>query len=301
LENSLRQCELQGVEASAEIQTAARKVADENKKLRAMLVHNGIDNDSIEFFLTSSTNPIGTDYSPYGFVTSSSVQILEDSLNMRRKCCTDRPGAADGTTMAKDNAGYSGLNSTESPWNTKTPTEPSRFIVSQSGTPMSSSGSFEALAQTTISEPVSVTSNGTHRLSQNQPRSGPYVQSSLRDLVPKVISVPSDLQAAADNFQHSLLTPTQSTIQPGFRSAFLGETHTQSQHAPQSSSIYLPTTNHNLNVNNCSYAADMITIMAGADPARVRADLGCLPNIDCDVDNQIVFEVMDRYSNHAGI
>ena len=41
----------------------------------------------------------------------------------------------------------------------------------------------------------------------------------------------------------------------------------------------------------------MITTMAGSDPHEVRQDLGCLPNgMDCEVDNQLVFNVMDRYT-----
>jgi len=49
------------------------------------------------------------------------------------------------------------------------------------------------------------------------------------------------------------------------------------------------------NVNSCVSATDMITAMAGADPSLVRADLGCESGLDCEVDNQLVFDVMDRY------
>merc|ERR1711964_613906 len=56
LESRLRQCELQGVEASSEIQSAARRVAEENKKLRALLAQHGVRDESIEVYLqTSST------------------------------------------------------------------------------------------------------------------------------------------------------------------------------------------------------------------------------------------------------
>merc|ERR1711964_522125 len=48
LEIRLRQCELQGVEASSEIQGAARKVAEENKRLRALLSQQGVREDSIQ-------------------------------------------------------------------------------------------------------------------------------------------------------------------------------------------------------------------------------------------------------------
>ena len=42
LEAKLRSCEQQGIEASAEIQSAARKVLEENKKLRALLRERGV-------------------------------------------------------------------------------------------------------------------------------------------------------------------------------------------------------------------------------------------------------------------
>jgi len=53
---------------------------------------------------------------------------------------------------------------------------------------------------------------------------------------------------------------------------------------------------------NCLAATDMITNMSsGAHPLDVRAELGCLPQhgMDCDVDNQVVFSVMDRYSGQG--
>src|ERR1700728_4383237 len=57
LEARLRQCELQGIEASPEIQLAARRVADENKKLRMLLNQNGVGDDNIEAYLQSTASP----------------------------------------------------------------------------------------------------------------------------------------------------------------------------------------------------------------------------------------------------
>ena len=47
----LRKCELHGIEASAEIQVAARKVADENRKLRGLLALHSVGKDDIEAYL----------------------------------------------------------------------------------------------------------------------------------------------------------------------------------------------------------------------------------------------------------
>ncbi|KAI0013107.1 hypothetical protein F4779DRAFT_477152 [Xylariaceae sp. FL0662B] len=51
LEKRVRMCELQGVEASFEIQQAARRVANDNKKLRTLLNNHGLSNESIDGFL----------------------------------------------------------------------------------------------------------------------------------------------------------------------------------------------------------------------------------------------------------
>lgn len=51
LEARLRRVELQGVEAATEIQLAARRVADENRRLRALLNRHGVSDDAIEGYL----------------------------------------------------------------------------------------------------------------------------------------------------------------------------------------------------------------------------------------------------------
>ncbi|KAG6001574.1 hypothetical protein E4U43_001296 [Claviceps pusilla] len=51
LEQRLRACELQGIEASTEVQIAARRVADENTKLRELLHKHGVTDDYIAQYL----------------------------------------------------------------------------------------------------------------------------------------------------------------------------------------------------------------------------------------------------------
>ncbi|KAJ9669527.1 hypothetical protein H2201_000394 [Coniosporium apollinis] len=50
LEAKYRNCEQIGAEASAEIQTAARRVLEENKRLRALLRQKGVSEDEIDTF-----------------------------------------------------------------------------------------------------------------------------------------------------------------------------------------------------------------------------------------------------------
>ncbi|KAH8718189.1 hypothetical protein HC256_002841 [Beauveria bassiana] len=51
LEQRLRLCELQGIEATAEVQIAARRVADENRQLRQLLNEHGFSQEYINRFL----------------------------------------------------------------------------------------------------------------------------------------------------------------------------------------------------------------------------------------------------------
>ncbi|EPE24333.1 hypothetical protein GLAREA_08185 [Glarea lozoyensis ATCC 20868] len=294
LENSLRQCELQGVEASAEIQTAARKVADENKKLRAMLAHNGIDSDSIELFLTTTPIASGMDCNQHGSITGNSVQALEQSLNMRRKCCTNMSISTTEANIARHKRGESSSSATRSPWNTTTRPE----SVPQSTNPIIPSERSRSVARPSTADCTGNPEDTSQpNLPRSQPRTAPYVQQVPRNLVANMMPSPSNTQTPDLSPQHFPPTPSYSNF-PVISS---GENYLQMQSGRQETSIYVPAMNNNLNLNNCSYAADMITVMAGAgaDSASVRADLGCLPGMDCDVDNQIVFEVMDRYSGHS--
>jgi septal ring factor EnvC (AmiA/AmiB activator) len=56
LETRLRQIEQQGIDASLEIQVAARRVADENRKLRRLLVQHGVSDDTTMAFLRSHSS-----------------------------------------------------------------------------------------------------------------------------------------------------------------------------------------------------------------------------------------------------
>ncbi|KAL1901879.1 hypothetical protein Sste5346_001584 [Sporothrix stenoceras] len=55
LEQRVRAFEEQGVEASTEVQHAARRVADENKKLRSLLQQNGVSHATIEAYLKGTS------------------------------------------------------------------------------------------------------------------------------------------------------------------------------------------------------------------------------------------------------
>ena len=84
----MRLCELQGIEATSEIQMAARKVAEENKKLRALLHKHGVDDKSIAVFLQSGTLAPAKSKSLSQFdAAGDTVRALEGVLGPRRPSC----------------------------------------------------------------------------------------------------------------------------------------------------------------------------------------------------------------------
>jgi hypothetical protein len=274
LEAKLRQCELQGIEASAEIQVAARRVADENKKLRRLLVQNGIAEDRIEAYLNSSPATDTVMGGQYGGNTGHAVQLLEQLLQNRKFCGTDSnmlPSDVVGGTGSRDSsAGVSTVQT--SPWDTHQASS-----THQTMTPSSS---------------LSKTSNASRGFDSNCGVPHHHRMVSLpRNLSPA--SNPSGQNSQMHDFISQL--QSQNLMSYDTSSHQIAQQHLQPYSGPPRSSVYIPTTTSSSNTNNCGSATDMITSMAGGDPAIVRADLGCPSDLDCEVDNHLVFNVMDRY------
>lgn len=295
LEARLRQCELQGIEASSEIQMAARRVADENKKLRGLLVQHGVGEDTIETFLqTSPTNDtmMGGQYGS----SSAAVQLLEQLLQTRKTF------PADGNTINVNMGGGQGsrassasLSTVQSLWDPiysqNTGDRRRSGALQQVGKQASSAHQFMTPSTSSASQTSSVSlGHGSNRGVPMHPQRITPVQMPRN---------PGSMNRSQHMFdfdqQLGLSSPTQYATHQ--RNA---EKHLQPHTTPQRSSIYIPTTSTS-NVNNCNYAADMITTMAGGDPSAVRQDLGCLPGMDCEVDNHLVFNVMDRYTGSVGL
>ncbi|KAF5610052.1 uncharacterized protein FSUBG_3581 [Fusarium subglutinans] len=92
LEQRLRVYELQGVEASSEVQHAARRVAEENRQLRGLLNRHGISDDYITSYLNSGTasqnDPAAISHFPPN-THSDSVQSLQQVIAPRRPTALD--------------------------------------------------------------------------------------------------------------------------------------------------------------------------------------------------------------------
>jgi hypothetical protein len=294
LEARLRQCELQGIEAASEIQMAARRVADENKKLRALLAQQGLGEDNIEAYLQASPPDA---MMGGGYVSSSgAVQILEQLLQTRKACCADGNNPAPTSTGggSRDSSGSVGTVSIWDPTFSQNTGGRRRSGSWQQhgGKAASSAQQFMTPSTSTASRTSSVVSLGQ---GSSRGAAHHHHQRLASAQMPRNISPASNNahqnQQSMFNFDSQL-----SLSNPYSQHQSAALKHLQSLSAPQSA-MYMSTSGSG-NVHDCNYATDIITTMAGvADPSAVRADLGCLPNsMECEVDNQLVFNVIDRYS-----
>jgi hypothetical protein len=320
LEARLRQCELQGIEASAEIQLAARRVADENKKLRMLLNQNGVSDDNIEAYLQSTASPdtvMGQGFGGFGGVGSGAVQALEHLLTTRKPCCADGNTGAPGPIItnvergSRDSSSGS-ISTVQSMWE---PSYNNQVRSQNDHGGMRGSGKHQFMTPSSnVSRTGSVVSAG-RAVSSSAPQQQHPPLNRIPSLAPSMVSSGSTATTSSQQTQALYDFDAQVSMVPSFRgnqhhqshnnittANHLSQAHTQSRPlAPVSrSNQYIPTSASSSSVagtNSCDFATNMITTMAGGDPQDVRADLGCLTNgMDCQVDNQLVFNVMDRYT-----
>ena len=292
LEARLRQCELQGIEASSEIQMAARRVADENKKLRGLLAQHGVGDDTIETYLqTSPTDSMmGGQYGS----SSAAVQMLEQLLQTRKTF------PADGNTVNVNMGGGQGsrassasLSTVQSLWDP---------IYSQNTGGRRRSGTLQPVgkAASQAHQFMTPSNSSTSQTSSVSLGHGPNRGVALHPQRLTPVQMPRN--PGSSNRQQMFEFDQQIGIANSQYNSHqrTAEKHLQPHTAPPRSSVYIPTTSSS-NVNNCNYATDMITTMAGVDASIVRQDLGCLPGMECEVDNHLVFNVMDRYTSSVGL
>ncbi|KAG5930201.1 hypothetical protein E4U53_002283 [Claviceps sorghi] len=99
LEQKVRACELQGIEATAEVQMAARRVADENVKLRELLHKHGATDDYIARYLQGNADDEGDSSHAQGRnvgatnEASASTALSLQQLMLPRRAAHLEPGA----------------------------------------------------------------------------------------------------------------------------------------------------------------------------------------------------------------
>lgn len=328
LENRVRQCELQGIEASTEIQIAARRVSEENRKLRLLLNQSGIFDDMIEHHLatTASVDSIGG--------TGQAVATLEALLQPRKPT---GPGGATFTAISRDTSIGSLSTTQSSVWD-----QPVTSVHS-------SSGHKRHRSTQSLNRPHSSTPSNTHNQShpksnvnqahnsnlplnqrgnmlasshgqmnrQKQLQSSNSISPGIPSMYdPKTFELgsqdnnsydsnnfyfqPSSTHSSHNNFDlphQSSSNPLQQDVRPQPQEASSGRN--SQNHSPVNNFGADMESNFDstlMNTSSCMFAADMIGTMAGRMEEDVRAELGCSTSGDCDVSDEIVFGVMERYT-----
>jgi hypothetical protein len=303
----LRQCELRGIEASAEIQQAARKVADENRRLRILLRCNGVSDDSVETFLFNSSNhdSMGAESGFGGQGGSQAVQSMEQLLNTRRQLPADT--GAPSLSIARDgsrDSSVASMSTLQSRWDQPT------------------NSGYGAMKQPYLTPSSSIGRNSTSREPQTHNRPPPGTQhtnSSSNSTIPQQQLNPASnsyefdsqlssmLQSHSYNSQQTFQAQPQNPPPPVVARDFSqGHATSDSSIAHSNSSQCVSTstaipTSGAVGTNGCQFATEMISTMTGSDPSSVRAALGCAPyqGQDCEVDNQTVFSVLDQYTGQG--
>ncbi|KAH9203048.1 hypothetical protein DL95DRAFT_399706 [Leptodontidium sp. 2 PMI_412] len=211
---------------------------------------------------------------------SEAVHVLEQLLTTRKACCTDgnEPTGGFGQSFDRDSSGS--ITTTQSGWlSSQNANSRRRSGIQQTGRPAS-------IQYITPSSSTTLGHSSSHAMPQHQR----LVSAQMgRNMSPGSNASSQNHQLFDYDQQFSLTNQSYSSLQSSTPKH-------QYQNLLQSPSVYVPTTSSS-NVNNCNHAAEMITTMAGvSDSSAVRAGLGCAPGMDCEVNNQLVFNVMDRYS-----
>ncbi|KAH9204544.1 hypothetical protein DL95DRAFT_398391 [Leptodontidium sp. 2 PMI_412] len=252
------------------------------QEITSALITASVREDSIEAYLqTSSTGDtaMGGQYRSH----SKAVQVLEQLLSTRKAGRTDgnNPTGGGGQSFDRDS---SGITTTQSVW------DPSFYTQNPSGRYRSSiQHAGKAASMQYMTPSGSTTSSATSGTGSS------HGMSHHQSLVPAQMGRNLSPASNASSQNHRIFEDDQPFSMSNRPYPPLQSNTPKHQYpSVQQSSIYVPTTS---NMNDCNYAEEMITTMSGvSDSSAVRADLGCRPGIDCEVDNQLVFNVMDRYS-----
>ncbi|KAF2143786.1 uncharacterized protein K452DRAFT_296765 [Aplosporella prunicola CBS 121167] len=258
LETKYRNCEQQGVEASAEIQAAARRVLEENKRLKALLRQKGVSDTEIDSCMNQG-----------GGCSSSSVQQLDTMLKTKRPCNGERgcgksqssqdpvpiPRIAVDTSRQQTVQPLPQLQPSYAEMDSRRMSTFSTASILSARSPMSVSGMMPSPAESIDSIPPPFTS-------------GPAVSTFMYD---------SNPCSAISYFNE----PAQATW------AYYPDPSTQA-----ATGTYMVADN----TTSCIHAANVIRGMQHDVGPELERDLGCSdPNQDCTVDNTLVFNVMEQH------
>ncbi|KAF2845507.1 hypothetical protein T440DRAFT_511575 [Plenodomus tracheiphilus IPT5] len=249
LEAKLRSCEQVGIEASSEIQTAARRVLDENRKLRSLLYERGASEPEIVAALG------GPPDRPYDQISAT------PTLNamLERRITTN--------------------------------------VLSSTSSPASSQPHIRAASlprHMPSVQPISIPAPRPTALSCNNSPSPGSIASSMGTSPPPSNSTP---------YYTAPLTPSAADVKSEDAYSYpYDQSYSNSWTYPSEYNFVADPVAY-YNTSSCVDAANIIrTMRANAGP-ELEADLGCrAPGQHCYVNNNVVFNMMDKYSNqHATI
>ncbi|KAJ6779843.1 hypothetical protein PWT90_00839 [Aphanocladium album] len=121
LEQRLRLCELQGIEATTEVQVAARRVAEENRQLRQLLNKHGFSDEYIGRFLQAGIAGAPDMNRGGAFTTGDpgmAVHTLRQAMASRRPASLDAnvPFSVTGQVMSDSSISSTPSVSSSAPW-----------------------------------------------------------------------------------------------------------------------------------------------------------------------------------------
>jgi hypothetical protein len=257
LEAKYRACEQLGVEASAEMQAAARRVLDENKKLRTLLKSKGMTDEEIESFMESEEI-----ISHGGSPPSEHLTML---VNTRKPCC---PGSECGPDTAFSSPGAASSPQQQQEQKRRqqqhqqllqplSGTQPSLHLASMSMNSVSSAP-IAKTSPATGSAPVIYTQSAYHQLTSQ--------------------SNGLSQQQTITAYPYNYPTP---------------ESHWQ----PYEMQIHPQSAVPNYGTTSCVDAANIIRTMRSDLGPELESELGCRqPETVCKVENSVVFDVLDKYT-----
>lgn len=298
LETRLRQCELQGVEATAEVQQAARRVADENRSLRLLLHRHGVHDDAIDMYLRTgviapAAQPVMADpTSPHQYRFGSpgkAVRHLERLMTPRHAASSLQASGTSSPESGSTEASVAGQVGDGGRWeyaHADGPTTPrlqriAPAPISRSlpGTPGLGHDGPDYLSSGLISPGL-----GFHH-HQHMPFQARNIHGHIRHSSEGNFGI--IMHSPHGHLLHGQSAASEYCPAPG------SGCRVDPRMAPQ---IQTPVTSPTGAEANCRLVTEVISAITHADPDLVRASMGCPPGMDCVVDAPTFHRTLDRFS-----
>ncbi|KAJ9138920.1 hypothetical protein NKR23_g8191 [Pleurostoma richardsiae] len=284
LEKKVRMCELEGVQASAEVQYAARRVAEENKKLRTLLHRHKVADDSIDAFLKSgvAAPPGDTSSSPPRHQTAATGEAAQNLASLLEP---RRPSFMDTRVSFYPTQGNLGEGNNASVGRPES-----------NGSPATDLASIRSASETTPGNSAPhIQSSSEHRMlthlsGGNRRRDAALALQGIGSLN----GLPSDQTnfAFQDSTQYQDYTYYLDVPHHHYRQESAA---VQARFTPPSSH-YATTPNPAASSKSSLMDADIVSTLSAANALQVRAYLGCGTITECDVDNSALDCAMDQYA-----